>query len=77
MLDTHAIARSLTDAGIPAAQADAITDAVRTAAESADYATRADLLALELRIVKWVVGTGAAVAGTVIAAVAALLRLLG
>ena len=41
MLDTLQVARSLTDAGLPADQADAITDAVRAAA--ADYATRADL----------------------------------
>ena len=33
MFDTHAIARSLTDAGIEPAQADAITNAVRQAAE--------------------------------------------
>ena len=39
MFDTHAIARSLTDAGIEQAQADAITDAVRQAAEQGDHVT--------------------------------------
>ena len=39
MLDTHAVARSLTDAGIEPAQADAITDAVRQAAEQGDHVT--------------------------------------
>ena len=33
MLDTHAVARSLTEADFTPAQADAITDAVRLAAE--------------------------------------------
>jgi len=33
MLDTHAVARSLTDVDFPPAQADAITNAVRLAAE--------------------------------------------
>ena len=36
MLDTHAVARSLTDAEFTPAQADAITDAVRQAAEHGD-----------------------------------------
>ena len=36
MLDTHAVARSLTDAEFTPAQADAITNAVRQAAEHGD-----------------------------------------
>ena len=75
MLDTLAIARTLTDTGLTPEQAAAITDAVRTAAghDTGDLATlRADigrdLAALELRLVKWVVGTGIAVAAAVIAA---------
>ena len=91
MFDTHAIARTLTDANLTSAQADAITAAVRQAAEH-DAATldpgtlvtktdlRAEiagvdarLAALELRLIKWIVGTGLAAAGLVIAA----LRLLG
>ena len=84
VFDTHEIARSLTDADLTPAQADAITVAVRRAAEH-DTATvdvdalatksdlRVEIAALELRLVKWIVGTGVACAGLVIAA----LRLLG
>ena len=39
MFDTHAIARSLTDANLTPAQADAITDAIRQAAEHGDHVT--------------------------------------
>ena len=39
MLDTHAVARSLTDAEFTPAQADAIIDAVRLAAEHGDHVT--------------------------------------
>ena len=68
MFDTHAIARTLTAAGLTPAQVDAITDAVRAAADHGDYPTRADLVALELRLIKWIVGTGVAVAAVVIGA---------
>ena len=73
MLDTHAIARTLTDAGIDSKHADAITAAVRQAAEPGEHVTRAELRAelvsLELRLVKWIVGAALAGAGLVIAAV--------
>ena len=39
MLDTHAVARSLTDANLTPAQADAITNAVLQAAEHGDHVT--------------------------------------
>ena len=39
MLDTHAVARALTDAELTPAQADAITDAVRLAADHGDHVT--------------------------------------
>lgn len=39
MFDTHAVARSLTDADFTPAQADAITDAVRRAAEQDNHVT--------------------------------------
>ncbi len=39
MLDTHAVARSLTDAEFTPAQADAITNAVRLAAEHGNHVT--------------------------------------
>ena len=53
MFDTLAIARRLADAGIEPAHADALTDAIRDAAEhhrAADLATRADLTAQGDRI---------------------------
>ena len=67
----------MTDAELTPAQADAITAAVRQAAEQGDYVTPATLdarlAAVELRLIKWIVGTGIAVAGIVIA----FLRLTG
>ena len=39
MLDTHAVARSLTAADFTAAQADALTDALRLVAEQGDHVT--------------------------------------
>lgn len=39
MLDTHAVARSLTAADFTPAQADALTDALRLAAEQGDHVT--------------------------------------
>ena len=75
MLDTHEIARELTAAGIDPAHADAITNAVRRAAEHdasgidvKTLATKADLAALELRLVKWLIGVAFAGAGLTIAA---------
>ena len=73
MLDTHSIARNLTNAGIPANHADAITEAIRDAAERNDYATRADLAVLEARLT-WRFA-GALLAQT--AVIAALIRILG
>ena len=40
MLDTHAVARALTKADFTPTQADAITDAVRLAAEHGDHVTQ-------------------------------------
>ena len=79
MFDTHAIARTLAEANLTPAQVNAITDAVRQAADhgEGDLLTRselrADLVSLELRLVKWIVGSALAGAGIVIAA----LRLIG
>ena len=60
IFDTHAIARALTAADLTDAQADAITDAVRQAAEHGEHVTperlRAELAALETRLIKWMVG---------------------
>ena len=80
MIDTHEIARELTAAGVDPAHADAITNAVRRAAEHDAsgidvnaLATKADLAALELRLVKWMIGVVFAGAGLTIAP----LRLIG
>ena len=85
MFDTHAIARALTAADLTDAQADAITDAVRQAAEHGEHVTperlRAELAALETRLIKWMVGIAITLAGILTAAGAAffvtLLRTLG
>ena len=88
MFDTFAIARTLAAADLTPAQVEAITDAVRQAADHGDHVTpdqlgagitaiRAELAALELRLSKWIVGTGLAVVAAGIAAVFGILRLLG
>ena len=88
MFDTFAIARALSAADLTPAQVEAITDAVRQAADHGDPVTpdqltagitaiRAELAALELRLIKWIVGTGLAVVAAGIAAVVGILRLLG
>ena len=72
MFDTHAIARTLTEAGLEPDQASAITDAVRQAAEHGDHVTpdrldakiadvMAAIAASETRTVRWIVATGGAV----------------
>ena len=45
MLDTHAVARSLTAADFTPAQADALTDALRSAVEHGDHVTSDQLKA--------------------------------
>ena len=92
MFDTHAIARSLTDAELTAAQADAITAAVRQAAEhdaaGLDAGTlvtkndlRAEIASLEARLIKWMIGVALTATGIVVAAATAfavaVLRTLG
>ena len=80
MFDTHAIARTLTDAGIKPEHADAITDAVRQAAErdTSTLATReyldGRLAALEARIAWRFIGALVAVAGIQTAILIAVLR---
>ena len=91
VFDTHEIARSLTAADLTDAQADAITAAVRRAAEHdaagvdvdalatkadlAHFATKEDLAALEARLAWRLIGAGVAIAGIQAAALFALLRL--
>ena len=74
MLDTHAIARSLTGSGLSEAQADAITAAVRQAADApSEMATKADLHAMRADIYRAMLIQ----AGAIVGAVVAILRTLG
>jgi len=83
-LDTHAIARTLTDAGDPKL-ADAITAAVREAADHGDHVTpdhfKAGLAELEARLTWRFAGAMLAQTGVILAAVigaaVAILRMLG
>ena len=92
MLDTLTLARELKDAGIEPRQAEAITHVVQQATEQADPATRADLnthraevradlTALEARLIKWMIGIALTATGIVVAAgtafVVAVLRTFG
>ncbi len=87
MFDTHAIARGLTAADLTDAQADAITDAVRQAAEHdaaavdvETLATKADLTALEARIYRAMLVQAGAIVGALVGIagiVVGALRLLG
>ena len=85
IFDTHEIARSLTDADLTAAQADAITAAVRKAAEhdvtdTDTLATKADLTALEARIYRAMLVQAGAIVGALVGIagiVVGALRLLG
>ena len=85
MIDTHAIARQLTGSGLTPQQADAITDAVRQAAEHGDYATRTeldslatkvDLASLEARLTWRFAGAMLAQTLAILGGVLAMLRLL-
>ena len=73
MFDTHAIARALTAAKLTSEQADAITDAVRQAAEHGEHVTP-DMLRAEIATLPGdLTWRMVAVGGLVVAAV----RLLG
>ena len=91
MIGTLALARELKDSGVQRGQADAITHVVQQAVEHADPATRADLDthraevradigALEARLIKWMIGIALTATGVVVAAgtafVVAFLRTL-
>ena len=84
-LDTHAIARTLIDAGADPKLADAITAAVREAADHGDHVTpdqfKAGLAELEARLTWRFAGAMLAQTGVILAAVIgaaiAILRMLG
>ena len=78
MFDTHAVARSLTDADLTPEQADAITNAIRQAAGHGDHVTseqfktglaelRADIIPALAAQERRVVGYGIAIAGIAVA----------
>ena len=77
MFDTLSIARQLIAAGVEPDQANAITDAIRQAAEHGDHVTTetldARLGALEARIYRAMLLQ----AGAIVGAVVAILRWLG
>ena len=75
MLDTHTVARRLTDAGIAPEHATAITDAIRDVASGAadSAASKADLQALRADIYRAMLLQTVAIIGGVIA----ILRMLG
>ncbi len=56
MVDTHAIARALTAARLTSEQADAITDAVRQAAEHGEQVTP-DMLLVEIATLRTEIAT--------------------
>ena len=55
----------------------ALERAMKALERAAKADLRVEIAALELRLVKWIVGTGLAVAGLVVAGVVTALRLLG
>ena len=86
-MDTHSAVKMLTAAGADEALAVAVVDVAQNAAAdhgrelvtNADLTAhraevRADLTALELRLIKWIVGTGVAVAGAILAGLRLLLN---
>ncbi len=88
IFDSLATARALEQAGMDPAHAEAVTEAIGGAVSSADTVTRADLdaamaalradlAALETRMTRTLYGVAAALLAGQLAAVFALLRLLG
>lgn len=78
--DTLSAARRLKEAGASDAVAEAIAETIRDAREIdlSDLATKSDLSALELRLIKWVAGVGVAafiaLSGVIWAATQVILR---
>ena len=81
MFDSLTIARQLTEAGIERAQADALADAIRQAAEHGDHVTPerldAALSGLEARLTWRFAGAMLAQTLATIGGTVAILRLLG
>jgi len=86
--DTLATVRALEQAGMDPAQAEAVTGAIGGAVSSTETVSRADLdalradvradlAALEVRLIRWAIGSALGTAALTIAAVGLLFRLLG
>ena len=60
--DTLAYSRTLQDAGMPREQADAQKTAIDEMVESRELATKGDIREAEMRLLKWQIGIGAALA---------------
>ena len=71
--DTHAAVRKLRDAGIQEPRAEAIVDVFGNAVNAEHLATKADLAALETRLVKWMAGIALSAATVAVATAAALI----
>lgn len=69
--DTHAAIRKLRDAGIQEPQAETIVDVFSNAVNAERLATKADLAALETRLIKWMAGIALSAATVAIATAAA------
>ena len=71
--DAHAAIRKLRDAGIQEPQAETIVDVFSNAVNAEHLATKADLAALETRLIKWMAGIALSAATVAIATAAALI----
>ena len=69
----NAAIRKLRDAGIQEPQAETIVDVFSNAVNAEHLATKADLAALETRLIKWMVGIALSAATVAIATAAALI----
>ena len=71
--DTHAAIRKLRDAGVQEPQAETIVDVFSNAVSAERLATKADLAALETRLIKWMAGIALSAVTVAIATAAALI----
>ena len=71
--DTHAAVRKRRDAGIQEPQAETIVDVFSNAVNAKHLATKADLAALETRLIKWMAGLALSAATVATATAAALI----
>jgi len=58
--DTLKFTDRLTQAGVPEAQARAEAEALQEVLQTSEVSTKSDLREMEIRLIKWMVGFGAA-----------------